>query len=337
MNQKVLDLISKCNDGEFFNKEEILYLLHLDTCSMEASLIKGAADMINRDATENKAEVHAQIGLNLSPCPMNCSFCAFASKNDIFNEPSELSVETIVQMAKTAEEKRANALYLMATADYSFSKFIEISKEVAGSVTTQLPLIANIGDFNESQAAQLKESGYTGIYHAIRMGEGTETAIDPERRWRTIHAAQSADLLIGTCVEPIGPEHSKDEIAEKILIGREIKPSFSGAMRRINIPGSTLECHGNLSEYELAYLVAVTRLAMGKNLRGNCTHEPNMLSVAAGASFLWAEVGTNPRDTKQETSESRGCDVFHCQNMLREAGWNILEGASEIFSKSNSL
>ena len=62
--------------------------------------------------------------------------------------------------------------------------------------------------------------------------------IDPRTRFKTIQAARDAGLRVGTCVEPIGPEHSAEEIAEKILIGREINPCFSGAMRRINVPGS---------------------------------------------------------------------------------------------------
>ena len=59
---------------------------------------------------------------------------------------------------------------------------------------------------------------------------------------------------MGTCVEPIGPEHSVEEIAEKILIGREMNPCYSGVARRISIPGSALEKFGMISEYRMAYL-----------------------------------------------------------------------------------
>ena len=62
-----------------------------------------------------------------------------------------------------------------------------------------------------------------------------------------------------------------DEIVEKILIGRKLNPCYSGAARRINIPGSELEPFGMISEYRLAFLVAVVRLAMGRALVGNCT------------------------------------------------------------------
>jgi len=160
------------------------------------------------------------------------------------------------------------------------------------------------------------------------MGEGKDTRIAPETRLDTIKAAREAGLLVGTCVEPIGPEHSVEEIAEEILIGRDMLPCYSGAMRRITIPGSELEQYGMISEYRLVFLVAVVRLAMGRELIGNCTHEPNILGATTGANLFWAEVGTNPRDTELETSRGRGSNVKYCMNMFREADFDVLQGPS---------
>jgi len=331
----VAETVKRVEDGCYPAREDILYLLGLDRHGADAGYIMGLADHINRRASGGKAEVHAQIGLNLSPCPNNCSFCAFAANNRVFTGHNELRVEDAVRMALSAEKQGANALFLMGTADYPFAKFIEVSREIVSKLGTHIALIANVGDFDASQARTLKDTGYTGIYHAVRMGEGIETRIDPETRLNTIRAAQEAGLLIGTCVEPIGPEHTHEEIAEKILIGREMNPCYSGAMRRITIPGSSLEKHGMISEHHLAYLVAVVRLAMGKTLMANCTHEPNVLGATAGANLFWAEVGTNPRDTEAETSEGRGLDVFACKRMLREADWDVLEGPSAFYSPRN--
>lgn len=169
------------------------------------------------------------------------------------------------------------------------------------------------------------------------MGEGKDTKIAPETRLRTVKAAREAGLLIGTCVEPIGPEHSIDEIADKILIGREMNPCYSGAMRRINIPGSELERFGMISEYRLAFLVAVARLAMGRELIGNCTHEPNILGAVAGANLFWAEVGTNPRDTETETSRGRGLNLKSCLEMFKEADFDILQGPSVIYRENKYI
>jgi len=331
VHSKVVDIAAKVFDGRLLTLEEILFILRIPAHSPEAGFVMACADSIARAASEGKAEVHAQIGINLSPCPKNCSFCAFAAKNKVFTEKNELKAEDAVRLALKAEKDGANAIFFMATGDFSFGKFIEISEEIRAKLKPGTTMIANIGDFGRGEARQLKKAGYAGIYHAIRMGEGTATAIDPQTRMGTIETARDAGLLIGTCVEPIGPEHSVEEIAEKILIGRELKPCYSGAMRRITIPGSEMEKYGMIREYRMAFLVAVVRLAMGKYLNGNCTHEPNILGATAGANLFWAEVGTNPRDTEVDTSKGRGLDVASCIDIFREADFDVLDGPSVIY------
>jgi len=328
---KVNEIIDKVFDGYFIIREEILSLLRIDPHSVDGRFILAAANSITRIASKGKAEVHAQIGLNLSPCPNDCSFCAFAAKNGVFKETKELPVEEIIESAIRAEADGANAIFFMTTHDYPFRKYIEISNEVRTKLKPDTIMVANIGDFEYGEGKQLKEAGYTGIYHAVRMGEGKDTGIDPQVRLNTVRAARDADLLIGTCVEPVGPEHSIEEIAEKILIGREINPCYSGAMRRINIPGSELERYGMISEHRLAFLVAVVRLAMGRELIGNCTHEPNILGAISGANLFWAEVGMNPRDTEVETSRGRGLGVKSCISMFKEADFEVLQGRSIIY------
>jgi biotin synthase len=326
--------VHKVFDGQFLTKEEIISLLRINHLSVDAGYVMAAANILTRTASKGKAEVHAQIGLNLSPCPNNCSFCAFAAKNGVFKDRKELSIEEIIQSALRAEADGANAIFFMTTHDYPFRRYIEISKEVRSKLKPDAVMITNIGDFGLKEGREIKEAGYTGIYHAVRMGEGRDTGIDPKIRLNTINAAQDAGLLVGTCVEPIGPEHSIEEIAEKILIGREMKPCYSGAMRRISIPGSEFEQYGMISEYRLAFLVAVVRLAMGRNIVGNCTHEPNILGATGGANLFWAEVGTNPRDTEVDTSQGRGTDVKSCMKMFREADFDMLCGPSIIYSKT---
>ena len=176
-----------------------------------------------------------------------------------------------------------------------------------------------------------------GSRHDGGMGEGEVTNIAPETRLKTVQSARESGLLIGTCVEPIGPEHEVDEIVEKIIIGRDMKLCYSGAMRRINIPGSEMEEYGMLTEYQMAFIVAVVRLSMGRNLMANCTHEPNLLGATTGANLFWSEVGTNPRDTEKETSEGRGLDVFSCKKMFLETDYDLVQGPSIFYSENNGI
>ena len=90
-----------------------------------------------------------------------------------------------------------------------------------------------------------------------------------------------------------------------------------------------------ISEYRLAFLVAVVRLAMGRELMGNCTHEPNMLGATPGPNLFWAEAGANPRDTEAETSKGRGLGVKACMRIFQEADFDVLQGPSVIYSEND--
>lgn len=325
-------IIEKSTQGDILTEKEISSLFKVPLFSKESMLVLWAARKKSMQASRGFAEVHAQIGLNIAPCPKNCQFCSFAAENKVFTDSFELSVEDAILQAKEFEAENANAIYLMTTANYPFEKFIQTAKEIRHALKPTTVLIANIGDFTAEQACELKQVGFSGIYHAVRLGEGTQTNIPVEKRLETMTHAREAGLRIGTCLEPVGPEHSIDELVEKTIITRDIHPMFSGAARRIPIPLTHLAAHGSVSEAAMAQILAVVRLTLGDETPGNCTHEPNVLGAFAGANLLWAEVGSNPRDTITNTERKRGMNVKDCISIFHEAGWKVQEGPSRFFS-----
>ncbi|MGE4319431.1 MAG: radical SAM protein [Deferribacterales bacterium] len=331
------DIMKKTAAQEAFTHEEVVKMLSIDPKSRDAALLIGEASRISRELTDNTAEVHGQFALNLSPCPVNCEFCAFSSSYGIFKEKKELTVEECAAYAKGFDDTPENAsVFLMTTANYDFGKLIEIAQEVKKILRPDTQMIANVGDMSPEKAKKMKDAGFHGAYHAIRMGEGDKTKAPVKQRLSTIRGFQEAGLIVGTCVEPVGPEHTNDEIAEKILLAASFDPAFSGAMRRITIPGSTLEKHGMISELRLAQIVAVTRIATPFSVKGNCTHEPNVLGACSGANLFWAEVGGNPRDTTDKTEEGRGVSVGDCANLLREADWKVSTAPSSYYNKKHA-
>ncbi len=325
------EIIRKSSDGAELSGEEIAALFKVPLFSRESFLIQAAAREKSDKASGGLAEVHAQFGLNAGPCARNCLFCAFAKCNGVFTESSELPVQEAVLRTRRFEEDGASAIFIMSTAHYPFEQFIEVSREIRGSLKRETILFANVGDLTGTQAVQLKDAGYAGIYHVVRMGEGRDTPIPPEKRLETIRNAGEAGLLIGTCVEPVGPEHSVEELVEKTVLTREARPVFSGAMRRVPIPGTAKAELGILSDARMAHILAVVRLALGYEVPGHCTHEPGVLAAASGgANLVWAETGSNPRDTESDTEGRRGMTVSDCRNVLEEAEWDILGGPSRF-------
>ena len=226
MNNRIKEIIEKAYNGGLLESQEIRELLELDLCSEESFSLKYKARKMSEEACTGKAEIHGQVGVNSGPCKCNCAFCSFAAGNKIFNAQRVESLDFILQQALDLEEAGANAIYLMATAYLAFQRFLEMGQAVRRELRTGVPLIANIADFSYDEAVALRKAGFTGVYHAVRMGEGKVTRIDLKDRLQTFEAASKAGLSLGTCVEPIGPEHSVDEIVEKINIAREAKPVY---------------------------------------------------------------------------------------------------------------
>lgn len=326
-------IIQKTLHNQQLSEKEIKALFNVPIFSKDAMFLLWAARKKSVEVSNGIAEVHAQIGLNIAPCPQNCRFCSFASENKVFTKSFELTTDDAILQARQFEKDKANAIYLMSTANYSFEKFIETSKEIRHALRRGTILVANIGDFTLAQAQELKHIGFSGIYHAIRLKEGQDTRISIEKRLETISNAQKTGLLVGTCVEPVGSEHSINELFEKTVITRDIKPVYSGAARRIPIPKTKLARYKIVTEVKMALILAVVRLALQNDIRGNCTHEPNVFGAFAGANLLWAEVGSNPRDTIENTQKKRGMSVKECISILKEAEWEVLKGPSRLYSK----
>jgi len=113
---------------------------------------------------------------------------------------------------------------------------------------------------------------------------------------------------------------------------RQIQPVSRGAARRIPTPGTPLAKHGIVAEAKMARILAVVRLTLRGELKGNCMHEPNVLGGFAGVNVLRAEVGSNPRDTIQETEKKPGMSVKDCSSLLHEADWNVFESPSRLYA-----
>ncbi|MCC6443069.1 MAG: radical SAM protein [Armatimonadetes bacterium] len=330
LNEEVESIIAKTLDGMEFTREDARVLMDkVPVHSLEMSLLCGAADKLSRERFNNLGEVFVQIGINWAYCPIDCQFCVLATiPKD--QAASEMARDEVMARARAAVDAGVNSVSLMITADYDFERFLEMGRAVREVLPADYPLVANAGDFTMSDARAMIEAGFTAVYHVIRLGEGIETKTNPEQRKRTLRAANAAGLDVSYCLEPIGPEHTVDELIDGIFVGKEFNPTSMATMRRIGVPGTHLARNGQITELEQAKIEAIATLAASSwpNLMMMSAHEPSMLFLRAGANRLTAEGGGNPRDTEEETSKSRAWSVKDCQKMLLESGFTLRRGAS---------
>jgi len=199
---------------------------------------------------------------------------------------------------------------------------MDIAKHIKKITPDYVRLVANIGDFDYDTAIKLEEIGFTGAYHISRLKEGIDTTIKPEVRIKTIEFIKNAGLELYYCVEPIGPEHSYDEIAHEMLRAREYNVGAMAVMRRTPVKGTPLYNNGQISAVELTKIAAVTRIVT-RPYRSMNAHETTQMSLIGGVNQLYAEVGANPRDCNSNTERSRGNTVESVKQLLRDAEYEL--------------
>ena len=326
IDNQVARLLKAATDGRGPSKGECAFLLEFSETSLEAACLRAVADTVTRRRFGNTGLIFGQIGIETAPGPGACKFCSFAAGHTAFGS-SVMSEQDLVRSVEgfTASGE-LDALFLMTMHTSDFERLLHTLVFVRKRIPQETQLVVNIGDFDADQARDLKAAGVTGAYHVLRLREGRDTALDPERRKTTIRTIKESGLDWWFCCEPIGPEHSPQELAEQMYLGIEYGCVGHAAMRRVYLPGSPLAAHGQISELRLAQVTAVVALATlaCPQARAIGVHEPNLLGLTAGANSLFAEAGANPRDTQEDTAGHRGRDIGDCKRMLYEAGFESL-------------
>jgi biotin synthase len=316
------DILQSAQNGSILNKEQALMLLGIGNGTSEFYELLAVANELTREAFDNKGLVFGQAGINAEPCTKNCRFCSLGKGHYSLSSIWRRSEEEVMAEARSFIEAGANDVFLMTTADYPVDEFLEIGRAVRRITPDSVRLVANIGDFDDDTAKDLRNVGFTGAYHIHRLREGVDTGIPPEVRLRTLDAIKGAGLELYYCVEPIGPEHTYEELVAEMLRAQEYDVGVMAVMRRIPVPGTPLATKGQISALELTKIAAVTRLVVQPHRAMNA-HEPVQMSLLAGVNQVYAETGANPRDAEANTERNRGMSVARARQMLADAEYEV--------------
>ncbi len=304
---------------------EIKQLLEIQPATPEFYALLASADTMCRKMHNNKAYIFSQIGLNAAPCSANCKFCSMAKSHycmDTTFEKNSKNLKELQELVSELVNQGTHDIFLMTTADYPLEEYLKIGQGIRSILPNHVRLVANIGDFTEDTAKQLLLAGFTGVYHICRLREGIDTDVTVETRIKTLDCIHESELELYYCIEPIGPEHTYDEIIVEMLRAKEYKVEAMAVMKRTPIPNTPLEHLGSVSSLEMIKIAAVTRLVV-KPTRSMNVHETTPMSLLAGINQLYAEVGANPRDQVENTANSRGYDVATTINLFEDAEYRV--------------
>ena len=110
---RIYEIVEHGLEGNGLSREETRALFEVPERSKEAALIRWAGQELSLKAANGVAEIHGQIGLNATKCPMDCGFCSFAKSADCRIGDFELTQDEVVEYARLHLENEVNLILLL--------------------------------------------------------------------------------------------------------------------------------------------------------------------------------------------------------------------------------
>lgn len=315
-------------DGKLLDRDSIISLLQIDPNSIECEFLGKAAREVASIVCKDRAYLWAAIGLDYKTCPMNCNYCSLGEKWGIVKEEREFSEEEVMGRIKQYVDQGVRWIVLRTTQFYSLDKLIELAKKIKNTVHGEYELGLNVGEFDENIAKRMIDAGVGFVYHTLRLREGIDTKFDPAERLATLESVKNSQLNLVFLVEPLGVEHTNEEIADIFLTAIKYGAVVTGCMERIPVAGTPLGELPKISEKRLAQVVAVTRLAAGFNAPDICVHQASELSMEWGANVAVVETGSIPRDSCCSSNEEwQGFNTYVAKKWFQSKGYQVFNKA----------
>ena len=316
-----IDVIAQeCLRGARQDRATIIKLLSVDPASEEAAYMRSTARDVALRVSGGCAKVGGCIGLDYAPCKMNCSFCSFAEKLGIVTDAARLSDDQVLAIARDYAETGVNTITLRTTEFYDVNEVCRLVALIRQNVPGAYEICLNVGELSPEAARHAFECGASSAYHVFRLGEGVDTPFDPEVRKQTVRAISASPLKLNTGIEPIGIEHTNEQLADHILFALSCDPESLGIKPRVNVPGTPFEGKAPLSDERIAQIVAVIRLVSGSRVKYVSSHPGEALALSAGGNGSNVERGASPHAASFSEREWRGITPQDNIALLRAAG-----------------
>ncbi len=312
---KVAGIVDKAVSGEPIERSEARYLCDIEPYSKESFLLKWANHRLLEESSGGIGLIYSQIGVDANPCPGGCWYCSFAAQSNDWTGRAELPFDVVIEYCRILDEGGVHLISLMTTAGYDFDQYIDLLTVVRGAISENIAIMVNIGDFDLEGAKRLKAAGADVVYHAVRVGEGQITDLDPADRWETIDASVDAGIRISSGVGPLYRGVDKDAVVERMFDVAPYNPVCSGVTGLVNVPGTRMESYETISMEERRIYACIWQLVAG---RGRAPF--------GGENTRWVDAGANPRGTVMLVGRERIlADIDRARKELTGEGWNVPE------------
>ena len=332
MDPKAVGLLIDGYNRKRLTKEDCRYLLSFQEFSPEAKFARDLFDRFYREQCDNTAVIGAQIGVYTGPCSGDCGFCSFGVSHTM-SKTYEMKDDVLIDyLEMCSRHGDVSYVFLMTNQDCPIEKLAHYVGVAKDNIPKDVRVAVNTGDRTPDECRELKRAGAVEAYHVCRLGEGKDTSLRVEDRLRTIANLRDAGLDVMTCAEPIGAEHTDDEIIDNYFLGIENGCRTGSVALRMPVFGTPLGGSPTLSIKRYKQLQAVLGLAStwhsgGKDSTGWDT------GFYSGLNVLSAELAGSPRDSAPFSEKSAGHTLEWCRRTLFGDGYDKIRMADGTVRK----
>lgn len=256
---------------------------------------------------------------------MNCKFCSLGDKWNNNKKSYELSEEQIISLADKFVKQGIDWLVLRTTEFFDIEKLIKYGKILNNRYGKDKDFIltANTGTDTTIEAEKLKDAGFEMVYEAMRFREGEDTTFDVAEREKAMKNVISSGMSLSQYLEPIGPEHTNEEIADRMEEILGIGTKVSGIMPRVAVEGTPKYELGEIDENRIAQITAIFRIFSKDKIEDMIIHPLTEKALRCGANSLVVDIGAIPRDNTMYLDAWNGQDIEKSKEILLRNGFDV--------------
>ena len=300
MDEALEDIVERCLGRKRISIAEREYMMSFPEGSEESGYIISSADAFAKRRCGGIGEIGVQIGVIVGPCYVDCGFCNFAYSVTDVEDYTMGDSELKAYLDRISDGGIVSSVSLMTIHDPDMDDYLHIVETARSILPECVEICANTGDLDPGEAKDLRKAGITSAYHAVRLGESIDNRLEPLGRFDTIRNLRDAGIDVAAGVEPIGPEHTVDEICRLYEDMMDAGCSCCSASARVPVPGTRLFSAGSISDRRLRQIRSSLMLSTAYR---NDMELGFYGGFYGGFNRFYGEYSNSPKD-REELSET---------------------------------
>ena len=283
------------------SKSEILELLSMPYTEFCKTVMKEAKEIYRSNGNVLKAS--GMLGYS-NVCKNHCLYCGMSAGCKI--PRYRVEPEEAIQSMEAAKESGLRRIFLISGEDpnYQFEKILEM---VRGAKKLGMHVSLATGEFEREQYKQLRDAGADRYVMKFEMSDReTFNRLNPstdfDSRMKCIEWIKELGFELGSGNIVDYPGHTPEQIADDILLMRELEIDWAPVVPYMPAPGTPLAKEGgrgsletNLREISILRImmpdIDITAQQPGENPEDGLTAiDGNLNALNAGANLLFADL-----------------------------------------------